>query len=179
MSRSEFRWNKKRKHYAYLHKDLGDFRKNILLTSKPKVFKKKNGKIKIIFNNVKLYAHPNPNKKINLEGLPTAYYVIPKNYVDNISSFDEHVFEDWSFDINDKRKIKRLKKERKWKKSPTIPLNAVNRWQFKSPLGDGQTITGGFINIKSNSKFYRNRNNSIREYSNGDLTALLQWEFRY
>ena len=111
MSRSEFRWNKKRKHYAYLHKDIGDFCKNILLTSKPKVFKKRNGKIKVVFNNVRLYAHPNPNKQKNLDGVSTEYYVIPKNYVDSITSFDEHVFEDWNFDVNDKRKIKRIKKQ--------------------------------------------------------------------
>ncbi len=41
MSRSEFRWNKKRKHYAYLHKDIGKKRKNILLTSKSSIKTKK------------------------------------------------------------------------------------------------------------------------------------------
>ena len=35
MSRSEFKWNKKRKHYAYLFKDIGDKRKNLLLHSDP------------------------------------------------------------------------------------------------------------------------------------------------
>ena len=35
MSLSEFRFNKKRKHYAYLFKQIGLFRKNILFTSKP------------------------------------------------------------------------------------------------------------------------------------------------
>ena len=112
MSRSEFRWNKKRKHYAYLHKDLGEFRKNILLTSKPKVFRKKNGKVKVVFNNVRLYAHLNPSKKNSADQF-IEYFVIPKNYVDNISSFDEYVFQDWCFDKNDKRKIKRIKKQRK------------------------------------------------------------------
>ena len=42
MARSEFRWNKKRKHYAYLHKDRGSKRKNILITSKPIMIEKKN-----------------------------------------------------------------------------------------------------------------------------------------
>ena len=54
MSRSEFRWNKKRKHYAYFHKDKGSLRRNILITSKPHVIKHKNGKIKIVLNNVRL-----------------------------------------------------------------------------------------------------------------------------
>ena len=34
MSRSEFRWNKKRKHYAYLFKDIGRKRLNLLISSK-------------------------------------------------------------------------------------------------------------------------------------------------
>ena len=41
MSRNEFRWNKKRKHYAYLHKDIGTKRINILISSKPIVKTKK------------------------------------------------------------------------------------------------------------------------------------------
>ena len=113
MSRSEFRWNKKRKHYVYLHKDIGDFCKNILITSNPKVIKRKNGKIKVVFNNVKLYAHPNPNKKGSEDNPNNEFYVIPKNYIDNISSFGSHVYDDWEFNINDKRKIKRIKKQRK------------------------------------------------------------------
>ena len=35
MSRSEFRWNKKRRHYAYQFKDAGRRRKNLLLHSDP------------------------------------------------------------------------------------------------------------------------------------------------
>ena len=44
MSISEFRYNKKRKHYAYLFKTIGLKRKNILITSKPFVIKHKNGR---------------------------------------------------------------------------------------------------------------------------------------
>ena len=113
MSRSEFRWNKKRKHYAYLHKDIGDLRRNILITSSPKVFKRKNGKIRVVFNNVKLFSHPNPNMKIRSDNNSKEFYLIPKNYLDNISSFDSHIYEDWSFDVNDKRKVKRIKKQAK------------------------------------------------------------------
>ena len=125
MSRSEFRWNKKRKHYAYLHKDIGDFCKNILITSNPKVIKRKNGNIRVVFNNVKLYAHPNPNKQDLDSSVNNEYYVIPKNYVDNISSFGTRVYDDWKFNVNDKRKIKRIKKTEK--KPPTIPHKAVNQ----------------------------------------------------
>ena len=41
MSLSEFRFNKKRKHYAYLFKDIGTKKLNLLITSKPVVLKKK------------------------------------------------------------------------------------------------------------------------------------------
>lgn len=54
MSKSEFRYNKKRKHYSYLFKDIGQLRKNLLLSSKQT--RKHHGKRK---KNVKLYRHPN------------------------------------------------------------------------------------------------------------------------
>ena len=41
MSASEFRYNKKRKHYSYIFKIVGTYRKNIVLSSKP--FRKPNG----------------------------------------------------------------------------------------------------------------------------------------
>ena len=107
MSRSEFRWNKKRKHYAYLHKDKGEQRLNILITSEPVVVKhKKNGKVKVKFNNVPLEKHPNPNK----DG---QFYLIPKNYLDDSDSFEDKVYK-WNWDVKDKRKVKRIKKN-KWK----------------------------------------------------------------
>lgn len=102
MSRSEFRWNKKRKHYAYLHKDIGLKRKNILITSKQYVYKNKKGKKKVVMQNILLERHPNTEK----DG---EYYVIPKNYLDDEISFDEKVY-DWNWSKNDKRKIKRIKK---------------------------------------------------------------------
>ncbi len=105
MARSEFRWNKKRKHYAYLHKDLGNKRKNILISSQPVMIeKKKKGKTRIT-NNIPLYHHPNPNKT-------GQFYLIPKNYVDDVASFDEHIYQNWSFNKNDKQKVKRIKKNK-------------------------------------------------------------------
>lgn len=104
MARSEFRWNEKRKHYAYLHKDKGSLRKNILITSKPHVIKHKNGKIKNVMDNVRLIHHPNAKK----DGV---YYVIPKNYLDSANSFDEIVYQ-WKWNKNDKRKIKRIMKKK-------------------------------------------------------------------
>ena len=97
MSRSEFRYNKKRKHYAYLFKDVGFRRKNIVLTSKEfRVYRKK------IKRNIRLYKHPNPNSL-------KVVYVIPYVYIDSLSSFDNKNL-NWKFHPNDKRKIKRIKK---------------------------------------------------------------------
>ena len=100
MSRSEFRYNKKRKHYSYLFKDIGSYRKNIVITSK--AIRKFHGKNK---RNIKLYKHPNPNENVDA-------YVIPRIYVDDNSSFDSKTLK-WKFDKNDKRKIKRLIKRKK------------------------------------------------------------------
>ena len=100
MSRSEFRWNKKRKHYAYLHRRIGTRCFNILITSKPNMLR--NGKIEI--KNTSLYKHPNPKK----EG---KYYLVPRNYFDELSSFDNKVYA-WKWDVNDKRKVKRIKKNK-------------------------------------------------------------------
>lgn len=100
MSRSEFRWNKKRKHYSYIHKDVGDRRINIIISSKPYV--KRKGKIAI--KNVLLFKHPNATK----DG---QFYVIPRNYIDDKKSFDVKVYP-WKWNKNDKRKIKRIKKNK-------------------------------------------------------------------
>ena len=106
MARSEFRWNKKRKHYAYIFKDVGDRWKNILLHSDPfKIEGLSQEKIKEIHRKyIKLYRHPNKNK-------PTeeTFYVENRIYCDEKVCFDEHVYP-WNWDINDKRKIKRIKK---------------------------------------------------------------------
>lgn len=101
MARSEFRWNKKRKHYAYLHKDIGSKRKNILITSKP-IIKNRTGKKLVI--NIPLCHHPNRFKDGN-------FYVIPRNYVDELISFDDKIYQ-WKWHKNDKRKIKRIKKNK-------------------------------------------------------------------
>ena len=102
MSKSEFRYNKKRKHYAYIYKSLGTYRRNILISSKQYVFNNK-GDIKYI--NVRLYRHPNKNKK-------GKYYVIPRNYVDFKECFSDKNYL-WNWDKNDKRKIKRIKRYKK------------------------------------------------------------------
>ena len=79
MSRSEFRWNKKRKHYAYLFKDKGKLVLNILITSKPYVLKRKNSKVRIVAKNIKLVRHPN-KVKVGI------YYVIPKKYLEAVAN---------------------------------------------------------------------------------------------
>ena len=102
MSCSEFRWNKKRKHYAYLFKDMGSKRHNILISSKPIMVDKKNKKKKRLIKNIPLFRHPNPNK----EG---RFFLIRIIYIDEFSSFDDKTY-NWSWDKNDKRKVKRIKK---------------------------------------------------------------------
>lgn len=100
MSRSEFRYNKKRKHYCYIFKDAGSYKKNLVITSKPT--RKFHGRIK---KNIKLYKNPNNESHI-------MSYIVPRIYVDDINSFDSKIL-NWQFDNNDKRKIKRLIKHKK------------------------------------------------------------------
>lgn len=80
---------------------MGDYRKNILISSKRYVFNRK-GQIK--YKNVPLVHHPNRDKN-------GQFYVIPRNYVDRKDSFDNKKYL-WKWDINDKRKIKRIKKKK-------------------------------------------------------------------
>ena len=107
MSRSEFRYNKKRKHYAYLFKDLGSKRMNILISTKPIMTERKHWQTQSIKirKNVALYHHPNPKK----EG---QFYLIPIIYLDDIGMFDDKLYLTWSFTKHDKRKVKRLKKRK-------------------------------------------------------------------
>ena len=99
MARSEFRWNKKRKHFAYLFKDIGDSRLNIIITTKP--FRMVYGKMK---RNIRLFKHPNPNST-------KIVYLIPYIYIDRQMSFYEKIYK-WKFNINDKRKVKRIIKKK-------------------------------------------------------------------
>lgn len=99
MSRSEFRFNKRRKHYAYLFKDIKSLRKFLLFSTKPTRIK--HGKKK---KNIKLFKHPNPKCTKEI-------YVIPYVYLDNIAVFSDEIL-NWQFDKNDKRIIKRLKKRK-------------------------------------------------------------------
>ena len=109
MSRSEFRWNKKRKHYAYLFKDKGDFRKNLLLHSDPNEKPQLTKEEQKAFDSKHtiLYHHPNPRKEQNKK-----YYVENRIYIDNKCSFEIRIYH-WRWHRNDKRKIKRLKKGRR------------------------------------------------------------------
>ena len=109
MSRSEFRWNKKRKHYAYLFKDNGKLIKNLLLHSNPNTKYKltKAQQKEFTKKHTRLYRHPNPNKPIS-----EIYYVENRIYIDVLGSFDRRVYQ-WKWHKNDKRKIKRLKKGRR------------------------------------------------------------------
>ena len=106
MARSEFRWNKKRKHYAYLFKDVGVYCKNFLLHGNPQKKKDWNSEKQKEFEkkHTKLHRHPNRHK------LPSEiYYVENRIYVDKKQSFGSQTYK-WKWDPNDKRRIKRLKK---------------------------------------------------------------------
>ena len=98
MSTSEFRWNKRRKHFSYIFKTVGNLRLNIILTTKP--YRMVHGKEK---RNIRLTKHPNPNSDKDA-------YVIPYVYLDDLNVFHDRVY-DWNFNINDKRIIKRIKKQ--------------------------------------------------------------------
>ena len=99
MSHSEFRYNKRRKHYAYLFKDIGFLVLNIVISSKPTRIV--GGKAK---KNLKLFRHPNPNSMVTI-------YLIPYVYIDSLDSFGDKLYP-WEFDKNDKRIVKRLKKRK-------------------------------------------------------------------
>ena len=103
---TEFRYNKKRKHYSYIYGKSGDFRKNILLSSKPEQHIHKNGKLIKTISNVPLYKHPNPNSN-------EQSYLMPRKYSDHINNFGEQK-KSWRFHTYDKRKVKRIKKGKKY-----------------------------------------------------------------
>ena len=102
MSISKFRYNKRRKHYSYSFKKNNLRVKNILLTSKP--VRKEHLDTK---ENIKLYKHPNKNSVVEV------YIYNHSPYNDQESSFDKKRL-NWAWDINDKRKVKRMKKYKKY-----------------------------------------------------------------
>ena len=85
MAKSEFRYNKKRKHYSYIFKQRDDKYKNILLSTKPIVKEKHNRKIKMK-KNIKLFHHPDINNQNNT-------YLINKVYEDYIDKYCESYFQ--------------------------------------------------------------------------------------
>ena len=99
ISLSEFRYNRKRKHYSYLFKSIGSFRLNIIFSTKP--VRRHNNRV---LKNVSLYKHPNENSDKSI-------YAIPIIHLDHVSFFDRKL--NWHFDRNDKRKIKRIIKHKK------------------------------------------------------------------
>ena len=103
----EFRYNRKRKHYSYVFKRTNDVYYNLLLSSKPTEVKTRE-KRKVVYNNVPLTAHPNPNKP-NVK-----QWIMPKVRKDKgfEKTFDKKL--NWSFHPQDKWKIKKIKKG-KWK----------------------------------------------------------------
>ena len=114
--KDKFLFNKKRKHYSYIFKIRNGYCLNILLTTEAESKQKKHKKEKIV-RNIRLYRHPNKNSVVEV-----FIYNHPP-YNDHESSFDEKILK-WSWDINDKRKVKRMKKYKKYfgnKKSRWTP----------------------------------------------------------
>ena len=97
MKKSEFRFNKKRKHPSYVFKEKNNKYHSILITHSPMT------KNKI---NIKLYKNPEPNNK-------TDAYLVKKIYKDDINSYSRQVFRNWKFHKYDKRNVKRIKKNKK------------------------------------------------------------------
>ena len=110
MNHDEFRWNKKRKHYAYLISGSDLLIPNILITSKPIMVEKKNKKKTRITINIPLCRHPNSNKN-------GQFFLIPIIYFDSIESFDKNVFKNWAFDKSDIEKVENIKKNKQKNKS--------------------------------------------------------------
>ena len=105
MAISEFRYNKKTKHYSYIVAKNDDYRKNISISTKSKRKKKRKNGTYIEYNNILLYKHPNPrtpNKKV---------YLIPKIEYTHKDSFGRKL-SSWKFHNNDKRIVKRIKKNK-------------------------------------------------------------------
>ena len=100
-----FRFNKKRKHYAYIFKIIDGFCLNILLTTDFESIRKDHKRTKLV-KNIRLFKHPNPNSHIEV------YIYNHAPYYDAIGSFDDKRLK-WKWDINDKRKVKRMKKYNK------------------------------------------------------------------
>ena len=102
MTRTEFRYNKKRKHYSYIYSCRGDYRQNLLISSKPDRVVHKDGKKKRI-KNIKLSKHPNPNKN------GEESYLMTKRCLDHKDNFGP-VKKNWFFSILDRLKVKKVKK---------------------------------------------------------------------
>lgn len=104
--KDKFWYNRKRKHYSYVYKIINDYCANILLTTKAESKQKKHRKSKIV-KNIKLFRHPNKNS------VSDVYIYNHPPYYDQKKSFDERKL-NWCWDINDKRKVKRMKKYEKY-----------------------------------------------------------------
>ena len=102
----EFRYNHRRKHYSYIFGRNKKGYRNLLITSKPKMSRNRDGRM-VEYDNVRLYRHPNPNANSDA-------YLINKVYVDKEQSFDVRT-RAWRFHPFDRRKVKKVRKG-KWPK---------------------------------------------------------------
>lgn len=93
MRKSEFRFNRRRKHPAYVYKEVNGKYYSILITHAKQTRNKKN-----------IELHQNPNPKDSSKA-----YLIKSVVSDKTSSYDKPK-RGWFFNRNDKRKVKRIKK---------------------------------------------------------------------
>ena len=138
MSRSEFCWSKKRKHYSYLFKDKGNFRLNIIISTKSTRIL--HSKVKY---NIRLIRHPNKVSKKEA-------FVIPFVYMDAASTFGEKSYM-WSFDKNDKRKIKRIKRKKIKKANVELPPKQIGYRLTFSPDKSGKDIKTYLLLLSNNN----------------------------
>ena len=104
--KDKFLCNKKRKHYSYIFKVANGYCLNILLTTESSSKQKKHKKY-LIIKNIKLFKHPNKNSAVEV-----FIYNYPP-YRNSQNSFDVKTL-NWVWDINDKRKVKRMKRYYKY-----------------------------------------------------------------
>lgn len=95
MAKSEFRFNRRRKHPSYVFKEKNNKYHSILITHAPKTRNK---------NNIKLYKNPKPNDN-------SQAYLVLKVYKDDIKSYNKP-YNNWKFHTYDKRNVKRIKKSK-------------------------------------------------------------------
>ena len=102
-NKNYFGYNDKRKHYAYVYDSDGDYRNNILISTKPTRTIKRNGKSKV-FNNIELDRHPNPKYKPKNKN--DKVYLMTRKYRDYKGNIK--IRKGWKFANTDISKVNKI-----------------------------------------------------------------------